>query len=115
MPRLLKAADIFCQPNMQPEPFGITFIEALNASLPVVAISMGAATEIVDHTCGLLSAPGNVEELAGNLQRLIEEPRLRRRLAEGGAGRARELCDPSARINDLFSILAGISRNGVHS
>src|SRR5207244_3726008 len=31
VPRLLKAADIYCQPNVQPEPFGIALVEALNA------------------------------------------------------------------------------------
>jgi glycosyltransferase involved in cell wall biosynthesis len=37
VPRLLAAADIFCQPNSGPEPFGIVFVEALYAGLPVVA------------------------------------------------------------------------------
>src|SRR5262249_23255181 len=29
VPQLLAAADIFCQPNQTPEPFGISFVEAL--------------------------------------------------------------------------------------
>jgi glycosyltransferase involved in cell wall biosynthesis len=109
VPRLLKAADIFCQPNQRPEPFGIVFVEALNASLPVVATDMGGASEIVDHRCGLLADRGNVEELAGNLRRLVENPDLRRRLALGGPGRARELCDPEARIKDLSDILTEVA------
>lgn len=106
--RLLKAADIFCQPNLQPEPFGITFIEALNASLPVVATSIGGASEILDSKCGRLAQPGNVEEIAENLRRLIEDSDLRRNLAMSGPGRARELCDPEARIRDLSDILMGM-------
>lgn len=114
VPRLLNAADIFCQPNQQPEPFGIVFIEALNASLPVVATDMGGASEIVDYRCGLLARPGNVEEIAGNLRRLIENTDLRRRLGQGGPDRARELCDPEARIKDLSDILTGVASNSRH-
>jgi glycosyltransferase involved in cell wall biosynthesis len=29
--QLLAAADIYCQPNLDPEPFGIAFVEALAA------------------------------------------------------------------------------------
>ena len=38
--QLLAAADIHCQLNTGVEPFGITFIEALYASLPVVTTNM---------------------------------------------------------------------------
>ena len=61
VPRLLAAADIHCQPNISPEPFGIAFIEALAAGLPVVTSAIGGAIEIVDDTCGRLvpaSDPG---------------------------------------------------------
>jgi glycosyltransferase involved in cell wall biosynthesis len=115
VPRLLKAADIYCQPNLQPEPFGITLIEALNAALPVVATGMGGATEIVDDTCGMLVRPGNQEEIAGSLRRLIEEPRLRRRLGQGGPVRARELCDPATRIRELSGILTGMGSLSRHN
>jgi glycosyltransferase involved in cell wall biosynthesis len=49
--RLLAAADIHCQPNTGPEPFGLAFIEALAAGLQVVTTSIGAATEIVTPAC----------------------------------------------------------------
>ena len=49
--RLLAAADIQCQPNTGPEPFGITFVEAMAAGLPVVTTAMGGALEIVDDSC----------------------------------------------------------------
>src|SRR5438309_8667446 len=82
VPRLLKAADIYCQPNVQPEPFGIALVEALNAELPVVTTSMGGAAEIVDEKCGMLVRPGDSEEIAAKLQRLIDDPGLRRCLGQ---------------------------------
>ena len=32
---LLAAADVFCQPNIEREPYGITVVEAMNAGLPI--------------------------------------------------------------------------------
>jgi glycosyltransferase involved in cell wall biosynthesis len=41
VPRLLRGADLHCQPNVGPEPFGICFVEALWAGLPVITSSIG--------------------------------------------------------------------------
>ena len=54
VPALMSAADLFCQANERPEPFGIVFGEALLAGLPVITAAMGGATEIVDETCAAL-------------------------------------------------------------
>lgn len=106
--RLLAAADIFCQPNTGPEPFGIVFIEALYAGLPVVTTAMGGALEIVDSTCGILAEPGDAEELGQALAKLVGDPALRRRLGACGPQRARDLCDPAlqlARLNAKLKTL----------
>ena len=68
MRRLMAAADMFCQPNTGPEPFGIVFVEALYAGLPVVTSGFGGAAEIVDQTCGVLTAPGDTEAVASALE-----------------------------------------------
>ena len=97
--QLLAAADIFCQPNTAGEPFGIVFIEALNAQLPVVTTGIGGAREIVDGSCGLLVPPGDVKALAAALRRLIENKTDRARLGSAGPSRARFLCDPAIQTN----------------
>ena len=53
VPHLLAAADVHCQPNTGPEPFGLAFVEALAAGRPVVTTALGGALEIVDETCGV--------------------------------------------------------------
>ncbi len=108
VPSLLAAADIFSQPNLGAEPFGIVFIEALAAGLPLVTTAMGGAQEIVDASCGLVVPPRNPELLAAALQSLIESPGLRARLGQGGPERALELCDPAGRIPDLERALLGV-------
>jgi len=99
--RLLAAADIFCQPNSGPEPFGITFIEALYAGLPVVTTALGGAVEIVNDSCGVLVPPGDTCALAVALRRLIKEPSLRVRLGTAGPTRASALCDPAVRMKQF--------------
>jgi len=109
IPRLLSAADIYCQPNLGPEPFGVSLLEALLAGLPVVTTALGAAPEIVDDTCGALVAPGDDLALAGSLRRLIGDLTLRLTLGAGGRPRADKLCDPAAQLRRLSEILAPAS------
>jgi glycosyltransferase involved in cell wall biosynthesis len=105
VPNLLAAADIFCQPNLEPEPFGIVFVEALLAGKPVVTTRMGGALEILDESCGVLAEPGDVKSLATALRRLIESPELRARLRSSCAARGSELSDPASQMNRLLELL----------
>ena len=106
VPDLLGAADIHCQPNSAPEPFGMSFIEALHASLPVVTSDAGGAREIVTSACGVLVPPGDPEALRAALASLIADRGRRVRLGAGGPARARELCDPPRQLASLEAALA---------
>ncbi len=105
VPRILAAADIYCQPNSKPEPFGISFIEALNAGLPVVTTDIGGAREIVDASCGILVRENDVDSLAHSLRKLISDPQHRTRLGRAGPARAREISDPATRLNQFYRAL----------
>jgi glycosyltransferase involved in cell wall biosynthesis len=111
VPDLLGAADIYCQPNTRAEPFGIAFVEALGAGLPVVTARLGGAAEIVDTSCGICVPPNDPEQLADALRRLIENPALRAQLGHAGRARAAQLCDPAARLSQLATILARFARS----
>ena len=110
---LLASADIYCQPNLSPEPFGIAFIEALYSGLPVVATATGGAKEIVDDTCGILVPPRDEEALAGSLDMLIRDAAMRHRLGSRGPARASELCEVRTQLNLLKDSLATISERAV--
>ncbi len=99
------AADIFCQPNTGPEPFGLVFIEALAAGLPVVSTSLGATPEIVDATCGFLAPPGHPASVAAALEQLLRDRSLRDQLGSAAPARARALCDPTTQLPLLFELL----------
>jgi glycosyltransferase involved in cell wall biosynthesis len=103
--RLLAEADIFCQPNTRPEPFGIVFIEALYAQLPVITTNIGGAREIVDDSCGVLVPDGDASSIAAALRRLIQNPDERKRLGTAGPARAQFLCDPAKQLAQYHQAL----------
>lgn len=81
------AADIFCLPSLQ-EGFGIVFLEAMAAGLPIVAARAGAAPEVAPEAeVSLLVEPSDDEDLLAALRRLADSPELRRRLGANGAVR----------------------------
>jgi glycosyltransferase involved in cell wall biosynthesis len=104
---LLAAADIFCQPNVGPEGFGLVFVEALWAGLPVVTSELGGAPEVVDASCGVLLPAGEAGRYAEALDRLVRHPEERRRLGAAGPARAAALCEPRQQLNRLDALLGG--------
>lgn len=110
VPRLAASADIYCQPNRDPEAFGIAFVEALVAGLPVVTTAAGGALEIVgDDECGRLVPPGDVPALAAALEQLIANAPLRRALGARGPARARTLCDGPTQMARLAEMLTKVT------
>ncbi len=107
IPALMQASDIYCQPNTQPEAFGLTFIEALHARVPVVATRLGGAEEIITPGAGYLLPP-DASAIAVALETLILEPARRRDTGVNGHMRALELCDARrqvARFCDSIAVL----------
>ena len=82
---LLSAVDVVAVPSVWEEPLPYVAVEALCAGRPVVAFGVGGIPEIViDGETGFLVPKGDVDALADALVRLLEDPALRKRLAEGG-------------------------------
>jgi glycosyltransferase involved in cell wall biosynthesis len=105
VPALMRAADVHCQPNSVAEPFGLTYVEALYAGLPVVTTAVGGALEIVTRECGLLVAPGDPEALKNALRQVICDSNLRARLGAAGPARAAALCDPPRQLECLAGVM----------
>ena len=105
---LLGAADIHCQPNSAPEPFGLAFVEALHSALPVITSDAGGAREIVTPACGVLVPPGDGPALRQAIARLVASSELRAALGQAGPSRARELCDPARQVALLEATLASV-------
>jgi glycosyltransferase involved in cell wall biosynthesis len=112
---LLAAADIFCQPNTSPDSFGLSFVEALAAGLPVVTTRLGAAPEIVDDGCGVL-VDASPSKVATALERLIARSDERGAMAAAARLRARPFCDVGRSAMQLAGHLAPLlSRRLAHA
>jgi phosphatidyl-myo-inositol dimannoside synthase len=93
-------ADCFCLPSVQ-EGFGIVFLEAMAAGLPVVACRAAAVPEVVrDGETGVLVPPRDPPALADALAGLLRSPDRARAL--GGAARKRVAAYSLERVADRF-------------
>ncbi len=86
LPELLATADVFALSSSE-ESFGLSALEAMSCSTPVVATRVGGVAEVVeDGVSGLLAAPDDIEGFAGKLARLLFDAALSERM--GTAARA---------------------------
>jgi glycosyltransferase involved in cell wall biosynthesis len=109
VPALLRAADVFCQPNVGPEPFGLSLVEALHAGLPVVTSGIGGACEIVDDSCGVLTPPGDVAAVGKALRRLITDADVRAALGRAARLRPDALCSPRQQMPRIEQVLSSVA------
>lgn len=93
-------ADVFCLPSQQ-EGFGIVFLEAMIAGLPIVSTTAAAIPEIVQHgKTGILVPPRDLSSLAGALLTLLTD--RERRMAYGAAAREAVLQYDWRRVAQTF-------------
>ena len=93
VPELLAAADVFALASSS-EGMPVSVLEAMAAGLPVVASRVGGlAEQVVEGETGVLVEPGDPEDLARALDRLVADIELRRRLGAAGRARAEQAFD----------------------
>jgi glycosyltransferase involved in cell wall biosynthesis len=81
-------ADYFVFPSAV-ETFGIVFLEAMAAGLPVITTNGPGCRDVVPHEeCGLQTPVGNDEAMADAVIRCIKEPEIRAKIIRGGHQRA---------------------------
>jgi glycosyltransferase involved in cell wall biosynthesis len=105
VPRVMAAADVYCQPNTSPDPFGVVFAEALAAGTPVVTPAIGGAIEIVNARCGILTVDSSAAATAAALQRLLDDRGLRAALGAEGPAQAARVTDAAARVRQLETVI----------
>jgi glycosyltransferase involved in cell wall biosynthesis len=106
IPALMASADVFAWPGLG-EAYGLAFLEAQGAGLPVVACrDRGVPDATVEGETTLLSAPGDVKGYAANLRRLLTDTALRRHLGENGRRFVRDERSVEAAARTLRSVFA---------
>ena len=117
--RLYEEADAFVLPAVvdakgDVEGLGVVLIEAAGFGVPLVASAAGGIPDIVRHEeTGLLVPPGDAHALAGAVGRLMEDGRLRERLARGAAEWVQERFSWDRVADDLAHLYTKLARTDV--
>ena len=85
LPRHYRAADICLVPTIAQDGLSRTSVEAMASGVPVVASRIGGLPfTVVDGVTGLLAEPGNANDLAHQIAKLLDDPSLRRQMGIAG-------------------------------
>jgi glycosyltransferase involved in cell wall biosynthesis len=104
-------ADVFVLATRQ-ETYGMAVAEALARGLPVVATVTGALPELVGSDAGILVPIGDTAALTAALARLLDDPSLRTRLAEGARRVRDRLPSWDDAANRMAAALMAIDSHG---
>lgn len=106
MSNFYKKLDIFVLPSIQPEPFGLVVIEAMNNKLPVVATNHGGPVEIIDNNIdGFLVDYKDAREMAQVVNKLIKDKELRNYIATNAEKKVKEKFNISRYVDEISYIL----------
>ena len=100
-------ADIFVLASLA-EGIPVVLMEAMSSGVPCVSTPVNGIPELIQHECtGLLATPGDVPSLTAQLRRLIQEPELRRTLAEAAHAKVLADFDLNRNVAKLGRIFTG--------
>lgn len=107
-----KAADLFVMPTLN-EAFGLVYQEAAAAGLPAIGSRLNAIPEIIeDGRTGILVAPGNSDELAAALERLIASAPLREQLGREARAKIERDANPVDHRARLVALITQVREHG---
>ena len=101
--------DVAVVPSLE-EGFGLVAVEAMALGIPVVASRVDGLVEVIaDERSGLLVPPADPEAIAAAVLRVLGDPDLRSRLAEGGRSESARFALEryTGRLTELYQELAG--------
>ncbi len=113
--RVLDDAHVYVQPSRH-EGMPLSMLEALAHGLPVVATSVGAVPEVIDHGHqGLLVAPARPGQLALAMAEITNDPTLRETLVRAGRKLIEERFGLARFRDDLLALYNGLSATSPRS
>jgi glycosyltransferase involved in cell wall biosynthesis len=105
-------ATLFCMPSVErSEAFGVAMVEAMAQGVPIVAtriIGSGVPWVNLEGVSGLNVAPGDANDLAAALDRLLQNAQLRQQLARGARARYEELFSLQRAIEQTLALYVSL-------
>lgn len=103
--KYLKAFDIYIQPSRK-EGFAWAILEAMNASLPVIATSVGSAPEMIEHDVnGLLVKPCDPVAISKAIESVLEDKELVKTLGNNARITAQSEFSEQKMLEDIKKLL----------
>ncbi len=102
-------ADIFVLPSLA-EGIPVVLMEAMSSGVPCISTPVNGIPELIQHErTGLLATPGDVDSLADQLRRLIQQPALRQSLAQAAHAKVLADFDFNRNVSQLSRSFAGFT------
>ncbi|MFW6283463.1 MAG: glycosyltransferase family 4 protein [Minisyncoccales bacterium] len=109
-------ADVFVAPSTVDEAFGLSILEAMAASTPVVVTAKGAIPMLVKNKkTGYFVNERNCSDIAEKCNKLLDNDKLRKRMGERARKRAEERFTwekVTKKLETLYEIVTGQYSNG---
>lgn len=108
LPMYLAISDIFVRPSLS-EGFGISFVEAMAAGLPVVATKVGGIVDFLkDEETGLFCEVNNPQSIALQIEKLLADESLRINLVKNAREMVRSKYDWNLVAMEMKEVLGSI-------
>lgn len=112
MPTFYAELDLFVLPSVQPEPFGLVVIEAMEYGIPVVATNHGGPVEIVsDGEDGYLVDFESCSEMAERIITLLTDEDLRKMMGLRGQDKKRNQYSVQAMVRNIEVIFNEVTKD----
>lgn len=104
-----QSLDIFVLPSIQPEPFGLVVIEAMEKRLPVIATNHGGPVEIIDdEKNGYLVPFDTADAMAERCVMLCDDWKLREEIGECARAKKRRMFSLDKTVSGIDEVLQSV-------
>ncbi len=108
--RVVAALDLLLMPSTR-EGFGMTLLEAMSQSVPVIGSTASAIPEVIlNNETGLTVPPNDPDALADALRRLLSDAALRQRFGQMGRERLEKQFNAQRMIDETFAVYQRVYR-----
>jgi glycosyltransferase involved in cell wall biosynthesis len=106
--RFMEQMDLLVLPSYD-EGFPIVLLEAMSLGVPVIATRVAGVPEmIMNEETGILISPGNIDEMAESMKRVLSNPSLRKMLGEKGRQEVSKKFRKAAMLEEVRKIYASV-------
>lgn len=109
VPSFMEMMRFVIHASIEPEPFGMVVLEAMARQKAVIGSRAGGVVEmVVDGETGFTFRPGDAEELAGLIRRLLDDEETTRQMGQRGSVRVRQHFSLTRYMNQIHDTYEAI-------